>query len=76
MVRIALAHRLLTQFTSFVAVEDRVVNAGGKQTTVTVPVELPHGVEEKGVFGDAAGSAGAAALAGLPEVTAVQPATL
>ena len=34
---VALAHRLLTQFTSFVAVEDRVVNEGGIPRTVTVP---------------------------------------
>jgi len=50
-VRVALAHRLLTQFTSFVAVEDRVVNEGGAQRTVTVPVEMPDGVRYEGVFG-------------------------
>lgn len=50
-VRVALAHRLLTQFTSFVAVEDKVVNQGGQQRTVTVPVELPDGVQYEGVFG-------------------------
>ncbi len=50
-VEVALAHRLLTQFTSFVAVEDRVVNEGGVQKTVTVPVEMPDGVRHEGVFG-------------------------
>lgn len=57
-VTLALAHRLLTQFTSFVAVEERVVNEGGRQRTVTVPVEMPDGVEYEGVFGggDAAGA--------------------
>jgi Ca-activated chloride channel family protein len=50
-VAVALAHRLLTQFTSFVAVEDRVVNEGGVQHTVTVPVEMPDGVRYEGVFG-------------------------
>lgn len=59
-VTLALAHRLLTQFTSFVAVEERVVNEGGRQRTVTVPVEMPDGVEYEGVFGGAgAESAGA-----------------
>ena len=48
---VALAHRLLTQFTSFVAVEDRVVNEGGIPRTVTVPVEMPQGVRYEGVFG-------------------------
>jgi Ca-activated chloride channel family protein len=47
----ALAHRIMTQFTSFVAVEDRVVNEGGTQRTVTVPVEMPDGVRYEGVFG-------------------------
>ena len=50
-VAIALAHRLVTQFTSFVAVEERVVNEGGKQVRVTVPVEMPQGVSHEGVFG-------------------------
>ena len=44
-VALALAHRLMTQFTSFVAVEEQVVNEGGRQRTVTVPVEMPDGVE-------------------------------
>lgn len=35
---------LMTSFTSFVAVEDRVVNQNGKPTTVQVPVELPEGM--------------------------------
>jgi hypothetical protein len=50
-VDVALAHRLLTPFTSFVAVEDRVVNEGGKSRTVRVPVEMPDGVEYEGIFG-------------------------
>jgi Ca-activated chloride channel homolog len=33
---------LLTQFTSFVAVEDRVVNQNGKPVTMSVPVESPE----------------------------------
>jgi Ca-activated chloride channel homolog len=52
-VSIALAHRLVTQFTSFVAVEDGVVNQGGSGRTVAVPVEMPDGVSYEGVFGTA-----------------------
>src|SRR5207249_2863405 len=52
----ALGHRLMTQFTSFVAVEDRVVNEGGTQRTVSVPVEMPQGVRYDGIFGGAAES--------------------
>ncbi len=50
-VEVALEHRIMTQFTSFVAVEDRIVNEGGVQRSVTVPVEMPQGVEYEGVFG-------------------------
>ena len=50
-VTVALEHRIMTQFTSFVAVEDRIVNEGGQQTTVAVPVEMPEGVRYEGIFG-------------------------
>jgi Ca-activated chloride channel family protein len=43
--------RLMTQFTSFVAVEEMTVTVGGEPTTITVPVEMPDGVSYKGVFG-------------------------
>jgi Ca-activated chloride channel homolog len=50
-VNLALDYRLMTQHTSFVAVEQRVVNIGGKQRTVQVPVEMPVGVSYEGIFG-------------------------
>ena len=50
-IKVALAHKLMTQFTSFVAVEEAVVNVDGKPVRVTVPVELPEGVSREGVFG-------------------------
>jgi Ca-activated chloride channel family protein len=50
-VDVALAHRLVTAFTSFVAVEDRVVNEGGVSRRIAVPVEMPDGVSYQGVFG-------------------------
>ncbi len=51
-IKTALAHRIMTQFTSFVAVEETVVTVGGKPTKVTVPVEMPDGVSREGVFGE------------------------
>lgn len=51
-VRVALAHRILTQFTSFVAVEETTITVGGNPTKVTVPVEMPDGVSREGIFGD------------------------
>jgi Ca-activated chloride channel family protein len=51
-VQTALDHRLMSQYTSFVAVEQQVVNIGGKQKTVDVPVEMPEGVSYDGIFGN------------------------
>ena len=42
---LGLEFRILTNFTSFVAVEDRVVNQNGKPVTIQVPVEVPAGVD-------------------------------
>jgi Ca-activated chloride channel homolog len=50
-VKVALSHKIMTQFTSFVAVEEAVITVGGKPTKVTVPVEMPEGVSREGVFG-------------------------
>ncbi len=44
--------RLMTQFTSFVAVEEMTVTVGGEPTTINVPVEMPDGVSYEGIFGD------------------------
>jgi Ca-activated chloride channel family protein len=43
-VSLALAYRIMSEYTSFVAVEKRVVNVGGKVRTVRVPVEMADGV--------------------------------
>ena len=50
-VQVALEHRIMTQFTSFVAVEDTMVTMDGKPVKVTIPVELAEGVSREGVFG-------------------------
>jgi len=42
----------MTQFTSFVAVEEMIITEGGKPRRVEVPVEMPEGVSHEGVFGD------------------------
>lgn len=43
--RLGLEFRLLTDNTSFVAVEERVVNQNGKPVTIQVPVAIPEGVD-------------------------------
>jgi Ca-activated chloride channel family protein len=43
-VQVGLEHSLATQFTSFVAVEEKTVVSDGKPVKVEVPVELPEGV--------------------------------
>ncbi len=49
---LGLDYRLMTQYTSFVAVEEKVVNEGGQVKTIDVPVEMPDGVSYDGVFGE------------------------
>ena len=49
--QLGLDYRLMTQFTSFVAVEDKVVTKNGQPERVEVPVEMPEGVSHEGVFG-------------------------
>jgi Ca-activated chloride channel homolog len=48
---LGLEYRLVTQFTSFVAVEETIVTEGGQPRRIDVPVELPNGVNRNGVFG-------------------------
>jgi Ca-activated chloride channel family protein len=79
---LGLRYRLVTQYTSFVAVEEMIVTEGGQPRTIAVPVEMPEGVSYEGVFGTQAemamggamrgpaGAAGAAGPAG-PAVPAV-----
>ena len=43
----ALQHHIMTQYTSFVAVDEKQVTKNGKLETVTVPVEMPHGVSRE-----------------------------
>jgi Ca-activated chloride channel homolog len=52
--QLGLDYRLMTPYTSFVAVEETIVTDGGKPRRVDVPVEMPEGVRYEGVFGGAA----------------------
>jgi Ca-activated chloride channel homolog len=49
--QLGLSYRLITQFTSFVAVEERIVTTDGKPQRIEVPVEMPDGMSYEGVFG-------------------------
>jgi Ca-activated chloride channel family protein len=49
---LGLEYRLLTQFTSFVAVEETTVTEGGKPRRIDVPVETPAGTSGRVALGD------------------------
>jgi Ca-activated chloride channel family protein len=50
-IQLGLSYRLMTQFTSFVAVEEMIVTDGGQPRRIDVPVEVPEGVDRNAVFG-------------------------
>lgn len=52
---LGLRYQIMTQFTSFVAVEHKRVTKDGKLETVAVPVDMPEGVSHEGVFGRTGG---------------------
>ena len=47
--QLGLNYGLMTTFTSYYAVEERIVNEGGQSRRVEVPVELPEGMSHKGL---------------------------
>jgi Ca-activated chloride channel family protein len=51
-IQLGLDYRLMTQFTSFVAVEEMIVTDGGTPRRIDVPVEVPEGVNRQAVFGE------------------------
>jgi Ca-activated chloride channel family protein len=51
-VQLGLDFGLMTQFTSFVAVEEMTITEGGKPRRIEVPVEIPDGVSYGGIFGE------------------------
>ncbi|MDX2153870.1 MAG: VIT and VWA domain-containing protein [Bryobacteraceae bacterium] len=51
--KLGLDFKLMTQYTSFVAVEEKIVTEPGKAPRrIEVPVEMPEGVAHEGIFGD------------------------
>lgn len=48
---VALEFSIMSQYTSFVAVEKKVVNVDGQMKTVSVPVEMTDGVSYEGIYG-------------------------
>ncbi len=50
-VRLALEHHLMTQYTSFVAVDESYVTHGGSARRSIVPVEVPNGVSREHALG-------------------------
>ena len=46
---LGLKYNLMTNYTSFIAIDEEVVNKDGKQTTVKQPVPLPEGVSDYAV---------------------------
>ena len=67
----ALAYRLLSQYTAFVAVSEEVrVDPDGNTRRVEVPVELPDGVSYEGIFGGAPSEADSSLLLGAPRQSA------
>ncbi len=61
--KVALAHRLVSAYTSFVAVEEQIVTGSEQPVLVEVPVEMPDGVSYEGVFGGEKLARNAATLA-------------
>lgn len=56
--QIGVEYRLMTQFTSFVAVEEMVVTDGGEPRRIEVPVEMPEGMSGQRGFEESDESSG------------------
>lgn len=55
---LCLSFGIMSRFTSFVAVDQKIVNPGGNSTTVPVPLEMADGVSYEGIFGTGAARLG------------------
>jgi Ca-activated chloride channel homolog len=56
--QLGIEFRLMTQFTSFVAVEEMIVTDGGQSRRIDVPVEVPEGVDRSSTYGNVGGPTG------------------
>lgn len=70
---LGLAYHLMTDYTSFVAVDEVVRNVGGKTTTVRQPLPLPQGVEDSAIGGGVAGEMGRMGSVGRGRAAAAAP---
>lgn len=71
---LGLEYRLMTQFTSFVAVEEVIVTDGGPPRRVDVPIEVPEGVDRDAAMGRSLGFANAGQSKNLSGFYLVAPA--
>jgi Ca-activated chloride channel family protein len=51
-VQLGKSYNLLTEYTSFIAIDSEVINAGGKQTSIKQPLPLPEGVSDLAIGGN------------------------
>ena len=73
--QLGLKYNLLTNYTSFIAVDQKVRNVGGKQEVVEQALPMPQGVSDYAVGGGAAGGfTGMGKSAGAPMMRSVAPA--
>ena len=61
--QLGLEFRLMTQFTSFVAVEEMVVNDDGRLRRIEVPVDVPAGVDRNTAYGASFGAGAGGGMA-------------
>lgn len=69
--QVALRYRLMSKYTSFVAVDDSVVNQSGRMVKRKVPLPLPDGVSPSALGGGADQLLGAPAEGGATEMSSV-----
>lgn len=70
---LAIRHTLMTEFTSFVAVEQKIVNPRGRARLEAIPVELPEGWVYEKVREDEAPDSGPVKMAYLPQTASNAP---
>jgi Ca-activated chloride channel family protein len=72
-IALAINHKLMTKFTSFVAVERKIVNPRGTAKLKTIPTELPEGWVYKKVQKEKKRDSGMVKLAYLPQTASSAP---
>ena len=50
-IKLSMKHNLMSKFTSFVAIEEKVVNPNGKSNLANIKIDLPEGWVYESVFG-------------------------